>query len=331
MGIEKIFSGDSILLNYLPEIKSEKDWLDYLNFLKNCYDIKPTEDIYTEIHHIVPQCFLPKNLKNSEENLIKLRARDHFIAHDLLEKALQHRATSAAFWRMVLSNGQNGNIDWITPERYEELKKRNALKEKEHISSLTWVKKDNKCKRVAKEDLDIFISEGWSLGRIYKMTEEGSKLKSEKIKNYYKTNPQRDRSGILNPFYGKKHSDTTKNQISISCKNYYKALPEETKKRMTSKTTEKIKGRVRVHKEGVEKSIPETSLKDYLKDNWIRGSLKSPNLGKIILHKDNKEKMVFPEDKDIWINQGWLIGRVPFTEEHIKNAKIGRTGAKKNV
>lgn len=45
--------------------------------------LKKTKELYTELHHIVPRCL---GGSDDKENLVRLTAREHFIAHRLLTK-----------------------------------------------------------------------------------------------------------------------------------------------------------------------------------------------------------------------------------------------------
>lgn len=47
------------------------------------FPLKKSKDLYTELHHIVPRCL---GGSNESENLVRLTAREHFIAHRLLVK-----------------------------------------------------------------------------------------------------------------------------------------------------------------------------------------------------------------------------------------------------
>jgi ribosomal protein S27AE len=59
---------------------------------------------YYEIHHIIPRC---KDGDNSEENLIHLTAREHFLAHWLLWRIYRDRQTALAFNAMLrIGRGQ---------------------------------------------------------------------------------------------------------------------------------------------------------------------------------------------------------------------------------
>lgn len=42
-----------------------------------------SEDVYSEVHHIIPKCM---NGSNDKENLVRLLPEEHFIAHQLLVK-----------------------------------------------------------------------------------------------------------------------------------------------------------------------------------------------------------------------------------------------------
>lgn len=63
---------------------SQHYWNRYLKFIEWC-DSRPLfPGEYTEKHHIMPRSF---DGDNSSDNLIKLSAREHFIAHWLLARA----------------------------------------------------------------------------------------------------------------------------------------------------------------------------------------------------------------------------------------------------
>jgi hypothetical protein len=78
------------------------------------------EGTYFEIHHIIPRS---EGGTNDESNLVKLTAREHFIAHWLLYREnpkLLSRVFS--FWRMCNGKGKVDTKNWIIiPSRaYEE-------------------------------------------------------------------------------------------------------------------------------------------------------------------------------------------------------------------
>lgn len=74
---------------------------------------------FTEKHHIVPRCM---GGGNESENIIKLTARAHFIAHLLLAKIHGGKLVHAA-WRMS-NDGKHGN------RRYEWLRREQATQKR---------------------------------------------------------------------------------------------------------------------------------------------------------------------------------------------------------
>jgi hypothetical protein len=65
-----------------------------------------SSDIYVEKHHIIPQSI---GGDNSESNIVRLTAREHFICHLLLAKmttGLQRRSMAFAAWQMTHIDGR---------------------------------------------------------------------------------------------------------------------------------------------------------------------------------------------------------------------------------
>lgn len=75
----------------------------YLKFINYCKNIE--FDCYTETHHIIPRSF---NGTNDNSNLIKLGARQHYIAHLLLARATNSPKMIKALHKMVYST--NGDV-----------------------------------------------------------------------------------------------------------------------------------------------------------------------------------------------------------------------------
>jgi hypothetical protein len=75
----------------------------YLKFINYCKNIE--FDFYTETHHIIPRSF---NGTNDNNNLIKLGARHHYIAHLLLARATNSPKMIKALHKMVYST--NGDV-----------------------------------------------------------------------------------------------------------------------------------------------------------------------------------------------------------------------------
>lgn len=75
-------------------------------------------DGYVEIHHIIPKCL---GGGDESENLVKLSARDHFIAHLLLAKMFPFTGLVHAAFKMACINQANGTVK-IHSKLYEYLR-----------------------------------------------------------------------------------------------------------------------------------------------------------------------------------------------------------------
>ena len=94
----------------------------YLKFINHCENI--TFKGYVENHHIIPRSF--KGTNNSD-NLIKLGARYHYIAHLLLAKATGSPKMIKALHKMVYSTNGDVQRDYkITSKVYAYVREENA-------------------------------------------------------------------------------------------------------------------------------------------------------------------------------------------------------------
>lgn len=74
----------------------------YENLIDRAKNRKVMKDQYYQIHHIIPKC-----LGGSDQNinLVKLKARQHFIAHRLLFKMYpNNNKISYAIWAMIINS-----------------------------------------------------------------------------------------------------------------------------------------------------------------------------------------------------------------------------------
>ena len=86
----------------------------YLKFINYCKNIE--FDCYTETHHIIPRSF---NGTDDNNNLIKLGARHHYIAHLLLARATNSPKMIKALHKMVYSTSGDVQRDYkITSKVY---------------------------------------------------------------------------------------------------------------------------------------------------------------------------------------------------------------------
>lgn len=79
------------------------------------FPLKKTKELYTELHHILPRCL---GGSDNKENLIRLTAREHFIAHRLLAKIHPDQTgLSKAVFAMCSINGMK-----VSSKTYHVLK-----------------------------------------------------------------------------------------------------------------------------------------------------------------------------------------------------------------
>lgn len=135
----------------LPKEHIIERYLKFINYYKN---IKFNG--YTETHHIIPRSF---NGTNDNNNLIKLGARHHYIAHLLLAKATNSPKMINALHKMVYSTNGDVQRDYkITSRVY-------AYVREEHSKIVSAYSKDTvvarqiyteEVKRIPKKLFDIY-------------------------------------------------------------------------------------------------------------------------------------------------------------------------------
>jgi hypothetical protein len=103
----------------------------YLKFINYCKNIE--FDCYTETHHIIPRSF---NGTDDNNNLIKLGARHHYIAHLLLARATNSPKMIKALHKMVYST--SGDVQ----RNYKITSKVYAYVREEHSKIVSAYSKD---------------------------------------------------------------------------------------------------------------------------------------------------------------------------------------------
>lgn len=94
----------------------------YVKFIKKCESLSKSG--YTERHHIIPKSL---GGNNSEDNMLRLTAAQHFGAHILLAKATNSPKMIKALHKMMHSRTGDVKRDYnISSRLYEYLKERHA-------------------------------------------------------------------------------------------------------------------------------------------------------------------------------------------------------------
>ena len=102
-------------LLYTINFLSKEALDDYVDFIESCKNKELRE--YVERHHILPKSLFP-SYKKDKANIIKLNARDHFLAHVKLAKAYGGPMVYALF---RLTHNFHGDYE-VTPDEYQMIK-----------------------------------------------------------------------------------------------------------------------------------------------------------------------------------------------------------------
>tara|TARA_R110000868_G_scaffold250424_1_gene507003 strand:- start:1972 stop:2838 length:867 start_codon:yes stop_codon:yes gene_type:complete len=97
---------------------------------------------YYELHHITPKCM---GGNNSSKNLVKLTAREHFIAHRLLSKIYPNvNGLHYALWSMSNYHKSDKNFYKVSSRLYEQLKKEYTTRRSKELKGKPTGKKPSK-------------------------------------------------------------------------------------------------------------------------------------------------------------------------------------------
>ena len=236
----------------MQSVRVEMNYLKiYCNLIRKAEDRTPPEG-YTEKHHIFPKSIFGKN-----NRIVVLTAREHYIAHALLEKiciqryGIHHQKTKkmiTAFWCM---NSQKYRNEYLNSYLYEKSRERHSRVISEiqtgRIVSEETRKKMGEWQKGKKlnEEMKKKLREA-NIGK--KMSDEVKKKISEKLKGRIisedtkKKISEAQKGKIVSEetrkkLKGKTHSEETKRKLSEIHKG--KTLSEETKKKMSEKASGK--------------------------------------------------------------------------------------------
>lgn len=207
----------------------------YNQIIENC-KINPSVNTYTENHHIIPRCL---SGDNSENNLVKVSTKEHYLLHHLLAK--------------------------IYPENKSIFKAFKILRNRLHIDRTS---SPYSCIRKC----EYF---GLSEETKQKMSENHSRYwKGKHLSEEHKRKISERQKGERHPNYGKtyKHSEEAKRKMSLSHigkSPANKGIPHSTKTKQ--KIAEQIKGRIFVNNGIINKQV----FPDNIPDGFVKGRLKT--------------------------------------------------------
>lgn len=172
----------------------------YDALIQNRKDNPLPKDIYGEIHHIIPKS---EGGTNDSSNLIRLSAREHYIAHLLLARIYNDFKMYCAVLYMSCKTNTHNRDYKFNSRLYEKIRKEFAKK----ISD--W--------RIAHP---LSGNKNGMYGRHH--TEESKKKMRARLHG--------QRNGTNNSFYGRHHTEESKKKMSRSHKG--KKLTEEQKNKL---------------------------------------------------------------------------------------------------
>ena len=243
----------------------------YLELIKNNIKTKK-QKCKTNRHHIIPRCyfkFKKLEIDNSENNLVNLLYKDHILAHYYLclccsNVALKYKLESSLQYVLDTYDVEKSFVLEIKnleecQKLYEDRKKYFSDIQKGQIGKTLGriaINKDNKQKFITKEDVEIYLKDGWKIGAL----------------PYSKPR--------VNPMLGKHHSEETKKKIA------QKHIGKEpwNKGKSGKKWSDELKikqsniiSRLRaIHlDDSTEKRVPEEQLNYWLNLGWKIGRCKN--------------------------------------------------------
>jgi len=228
----------------------------YNNLIERAKNRILPDDVYVERHHILPKCI---GGDNKISNLVKLRPKEHYLAHLLLHTMFpDNQGLTYSFWMMCNGNKKDKRTYRISGKTYESIR--------------------NKFISMVKEREPFFKGK--------RHTEESKQKNREshlgKITWSGKTHTEESKKKMSDIRIGLKLSDDTRKKISLSKKGV--KFSDEHKKKLSDSS----KGNNNKYKRYLErtglphaksKPISQFSLNGELIKEWINGSIASKESG----------------------------------------------------
>ena len=193
---------------------------------------------YGEVHHIIPKS---EGGDNSQDNLIRLSAREHYVAHLLLAKIYDDVKMHQAVLMMQSKSKCHNRKFRFNSRLYEAIRKEYSRKisGKNHwnYGKQPW----NKGIPLSDEQKEK-LRKALTGRHLQESTKE--KLRGNTHTDEWKEKMSEKMSGKNNPFYNHKHSEEAKQKMSEARRgekhpNYGKHLSEDTRERISKANTGK--------------------------------------------------------------------------------------------
>ena len=183
------------------------------------------DNIYYEKHHIIPKCL---NGSNEINNIVLLTAREHFLCHWLLVKIHPNNNKLKYAFHIMCSINNNQENRKINSSLFKYAREKINIPLSEEAKNK--IRKFNLEKNINSGILaecsyckKIFKTEPWRFRKAKNICcskkcsyafKRGKHLTKEHLQNILES--KRNYLGEANPFYGKKHTQATKDKICLT-------------------------------------------------------------------------------------------------------------------
>jgi len=271
---------------FLPN-KYSKIYFELIYKRKIIKPLNKSEDLYTEVHHIIPRCL---GGDNKSENLVRLTYREHYICHRLLIKMTEGKSKAKLYTSLIIMGNENKKMNngrILNSRHFKVIKiysyciqKENSFKYKRKVSQETiqkqiqtkikngtakhseeW-KKNHSEKLKNKPNFKLRGKSSWNKGLAGTNKVKLSEETKNKIKSYFSDKKNHPCYGKPGNMLGKKHSEETKIKMSKSKKGENRSsLTEEHKNKISAALKNKPKSEQHREKHRNLKHSEETKLK----------------------------------------------------------------------
>lgn len=287
-------------------LSKKKPGKEYLQLIEKArkQEIGPTEKV--EIHHIQPVSLGGPDIGT---NKVPLTIFQHCLAHLLIAKCFSYPEPYFVLNKMS-GKHLNGlsDLEKITLEEvYKWTETRSALRDSLRGSKcVIYNPETGIVKRVLKEEVQEWLDSGFELGV----------PPDKKLANKFQ-NKGRITIG---------HDDLKLNKMVFQ-KDLQNYLNKGWHLGRCKDILNKLKGKIPVYKDEVEKHVQSEEVEKYLKEGWIKGTGEKQRVnhgkamkGKIRLYLEGQAEgiMVNPEDLDSYLAKGYKRGRSQEYKDKLK-------------
>lgn len=186
--------------------------------------------IYTESHHVIPKCIGGNNIS---DNLVNLTPEEHYIAHQLLVKIYPNENKLAYACRMMTLGNKNHSRNnkmygWLRRRFSKAMSQlhtgkqvsdetKNKMREAAKLRTpvVGWKHTDETKKKMSLNHKRTKTRLGAVLSEETKNKIRIGNLNREPVSEEFRAKMSERTKGELNPMYGRKHSEETKEHIRL--------------------------------------------------------------------------------------------------------------------